>query len=42
MLKRLAALVGAPDPEELVARLGEIRAEVRTAFREVLGAGDPP
>jgi glutamate-ammonia-ligase adenylyltransferase len=42
MLKRLAALVGAPDPEELVARLGEIRAEVRNAFREVLGAGDPP
>ena len=40
MLKRLAALVGAPDPEELVARLGELRAEVRAAFRHVLGADD--
>jgi glutamate-ammonia-ligase adenylyltransferase len=41
MLKRLAALVGAPDPEELVARIGELRAEVRAAFRDLLGTGDP-
>ncbi|NNM73386.1 bifunctional [glutamine synthetase] adenylyltransferase/[glutamine synthetase]-adenylyl-L-tyrosine phosphorylase [Enterovirga aerilata] len=37
MLRRLAALVGAPGPDELVARLGEIRTEVRTIFRAVLG-----
>ncbi len=41
MLKRLAALVGAPDPEELVARIGELRAEGRAAFRDLLGTGDP-
>jgi glutamate-ammonia-ligase adenylyltransferase len=41
MLRRLAALVGAPGPEELIARLGEIRGEARAIFREVLGAANP-
>ena len=41
-LRRLAALVGAPGPEELAARLGEIRAEVRLTFLHVLGKEDAP
>jgi hypothetical protein len=42
MLKRLASLIGAPGPEELIARLGEIRANVRSVFRDVLGAPPAP
>jgi glutamate-ammonia-ligase adenylyltransferase len=37
MLKRLATLVGAPGPEELLARLGDLRENVRSVFRDVLG-----
>jgi glutamate-ammonia-ligase adenylyltransferase len=40
MLKRLASLVGAPGPEELLARLGDMRADVRSVFRDVLGTPD--
>jgi glutamate-ammonia-ligase adenylyltransferase len=37
ILRRLAALIGAPGPDELAARLTEIRVGVRTIFRDVLG-----
>jgi glutamate-ammonia-ligase adenylyltransferase len=40
MLKRLASVIGAPGAEGLAARLAEIRGEVRSIFRDVLGA-DP-
>jgi glutamate-ammonia-ligase adenylyltransferase len=42
MLKRLASVIGAPGPEELAARLAEIRGEVRSIFREVLGEEPAP
>ena len=35
--RRLAALIGAPGPDELGARLAEIRAEVRAIFGDVVG-----